>query len=85
MQKAHDKLVNILGHRDTSPSAMAYKMLHESKYVNESMLQYIISYVTMMAKSKIVPQHLEDIKEVCVYLHDDLEELGLTGSYKYTR
>ena len=38
-----------------------------------------------MAKSKIVPQHLEDIKEVCVYLHGDLEELGLTGSYKYTR
>lgn len=85
MQKAHDNLVKALGHRDTSPSAMAYKMLRESKYVNESMLKYLISYVTMMAKSKIVPEHLEEIREVCVYLHDDLEELGLTGSYKYTR
>jgi len=85
MRKAHDKLVQVLGHRDTSPAAMAYQMLHESKYVNESMLQYIISYINMMAKSKIVPQHLEEIREVCVYLNNDLEELGLTGSYKYTR
>ena len=85
MQKTHDKLVQTFSIRDTSPSAMAYKMLRESKYVNETMLQYIISYITMMAKSPLVPKHLEDIKEVCVYLHDDLEELGLTGSYKYTR
>ena len=85
MQKAHDNLVKALGHRDTSPSALAYKMLHESKYINESVLQYMISYITMMAKSKLVPQHLEEIREVCVYLNVSLEELGLTGSYKYTR
>jgi len=85
LNKTHDKLVQTLGHSDTSPAALAYKMLYESRYVNESMLQYIISYVTMMAKSKIVPQHLEEIREVCVYIHNDLEELGLTGSYKYTR
>lgn len=85
MQKTHDNLVKALGHRDTSPSALAYKMLHESKYINESVLQYMISYITMMAKSKLVPQHLEEIREVCVYLNVSLEELGLTGSYKYTR
>lgn len=85
MQKTHDKLVQAFSSRDTSPSAMAYKMLRESKYVNETMLQYLTSYVTMMAKSKIVPEHLEEIREVCVYLDMKLEELGLTGSYKYTR
>ena len=86
MQKAHDNLVKVLGHQDSSPSALAYKMLHESRYVNESMLQYITAYVQLMAKSKVVPEHLEEIREVCTYLNGSLEELGLTGStFKYTR
>ena len=85
MEKLHSAIVKGLGHSDASPASLAYKMLYESKYINESVLQYMINYITMMAKSKLVPQHLEEIREVCVYLNVSLEELGLTGSYKYTR
>ena len=54
-------------------------MLNESKYVNESLLQYMVNYINIMANSKIVPVHLADIQSICKYLNVSLQELGLVG------
>jgi hypothetical protein len=58
---------------------MAYKMHRESLYVNESLLQYFVNYVNIMANAKIIPIHLADIQAICKYLNSSLEELGLVG------
>jgi hypothetical protein len=79
MEKTHKAIVKGLGHSDVSPAALAYKMLNESKYVNESLLQYMVNYINIMANSKIVPIHLAEIQTICMYLNVSLEELGLVG------
>jgi len=79
MEKTHKAIVKGLGHSDVSPAALAYKMLNESKYVNESLLQYMVNYINIMANSKIVPIHLAEIQNICMYLNVSLEELGLVG------
>lgn len=79
MDKLHKQLVKGFGNHDVSPASMAYKMMRESLYVNESVLQYLINYVHILANSKIVPMHLTDIREICRYLDVSLQELGLVG------
>ena len=79
MEKTHKAIVKGLGHADVSPATLAYKMLNESKYVNESLLQYMVNYINIMANSKIVPLHLEEIQSICTYLNISLQELGLVG------
>ena len=85
MEKTHKAIVQGLGHTDSSPASLAYKMLYESKYVNESLIQYMTNYITIMAKHPVIPPHLEGIKEICIHLNDTLEELGLIGISQYTR
>jgi len=77
--KLHKQLVAGFGNSAISPAVMAYKMHRESLYVNESVLQYMINYINIMANSKIIPIHLADIQSVCRYLNYSLEELGLVG------
>ena len=79
MDKLHKNISKGFASHDVSPAAMAYKMLHESKYVNESLLQYMVNYINIMANSKIVPVHLADIQSICKYLNVSLQELGLVG------
>ena len=79
-EKVHKQIVEGLGHSDLSPAALAYKMLHESKYVNESLLQYMVNYINIMANAKVVPVHLADIQSICSYLNISLEDLGLVGN-----
>ena len=80
MDKLHKHMAKGFGHNDISPAAMAYKMLHESRYVNESVLQYLINYVIIMATSKIVPLHLAEVQKECQMIYTSLQELGLTGT-----
>ena len=80
MDKLHKQLAKGFGHHDISPAAMAYKMLHESRYVNESVLQYLINYVIVMAEYPAIPMHLAEVHQVCKSLKSSLEELGLTGA-----
>jgi len=80
MDKLHKQLVAGFGHNDTSPAAMAYKMLHESKYVNESVLQYAINYIILMATHPVIPLHLEEVHQECKAIYYSLTELGLTGT-----
>jgi hypothetical protein len=79
MDKLHKHMVNGFGHNDVSPAAMAYKMMSESRYVNESVLQYMVNYINIMANSKVVPFQLQEIKSICSYLNNSLQELGLVG------
>jgi hypothetical protein len=80
VDKTHKAIVNGLGHSSISPAALAYKMLKESKYVNESFLQYAINYIIIMATSKVIPAHLESVHNECKILYTSLTELGLTGT-----
>lgn len=82
-EKTHKAVVAGFGHSDLSPAAMAYKMLHESKFVNESMLQYIVNYIIIMASNPVIPMHLTDIHEQCKTFKILLEELGFTGDTRY--
>lgn len=83
MIKQHQKFMNVLGHHESSPAAMAYGYLHETKYTNERMLQYLTNYIHTMATHKALPEHLEQIREICIPLNTTLEELGLTGKFRY--
>jgi hypothetical protein len=78
-EKLHKQITVGLGNHDVSPAALAYKMHRESKYVNESLLQYMVSYINLMANAKVIPVHLAEIQSICKYLNISLEELGLVG------
>lgn len=76
----HKKFAAGLADTRVSPAVLAYHMLEENLYVNESMLQYLINYVSIVANKKLLPVHLEEIQQTCRLLQVSLEELGLTGS-----
>lgn len=78
--KAHDKLVAALSDIRCSPAVMARYMKNESTYVNESVLQYLINYIVIMASLETVPFNLKEIKSTCDLLYCSLQELGLTGT-----
>ena len=78
--KAHDKLVSVLADSRCSPAVLAMQMIRESKYVNESMLQYLVNYIIYTADSHLVPFQLKEIQDTCKLLKLSLEELGLSGS-----
>jgi hypothetical protein len=78
--KLHDKIAAGLADTRVSPAILAYKMMSESLYVNESMVQYMVNYINAMASAKVVPLHLADIQALCVNLKSSLEELGLIGT-----
>ena len=78
--KLHKKLAEGFGHNDVSPATLAYKMLHESKYVNESVLQYAINYIIVMATHPVIPLHLQEVHNECKQIYYSLTELGLTGT-----
>lgn len=77
--KVHKKMVEGLGSSNFSPAVAAIKMKRESKYVNESMLQYITNYIIVMAEAAVIPVHLKEVQDICKALKDSLSELGLTG------
>jgi hypothetical protein len=77
--KLHKHMVTGFGNHAISPATMAYKMHRESLYVNESVLQYMVNYINIMANAKIIPIHLADIQAICRYLNYSLEDLGLVG------
>jgi hypothetical protein len=79
-ESLHNQIVKGFGNHDISPAVMAYKLMRESTYVNESVLQYMINYIIIMADSQLVPFHLAELQQICRYLKISLEELGLTGT-----
>lgn len=78
--KAHDKFVSALADSRCSPAVLARKMLNESRYVNESVLQYLVNYIITVANASHIPLYLEEHKQQCEILYLCLQELGLTGT-----
>lgn len=79
MEKLHRAVAKGLGHTDNSPATLAYKMLHENLYVNESFLQYAINYIIIMATHPVVPMHLKPVSNDCKTIYTSLVELGITS------
>jgi len=78
--KLHEKIANGLSDTRVSPAVLSYKMMSENLYVNESLMQYFINYVNIMAEAKLVPMHLAPIQQQCQQIQNSLQELGLLGT-----
>ena len=80
LNKLHKHIAKGLGNHDISPAGMAYKMLDESRYVNESLMQYMVNYIIIMATHPLIPLHLTEVHQECKAIYNSLQELGLTGT-----
>jgi len=60
--KQQAQLRKIFGDTETSPAGLSYKMLGESKYINESVLQYIINYIIIFGTRDL--EHLPHISTI---------------------
>ena len=79
-EAAHKKIAAALSDSRVSPAVLARMMTDEYKYANESLLQYFVNYIIIMANSTHVPLYLEDVYTDCKVLYSSLQELGLTGT-----
>jgi hypothetical protein len=80
-EKLNRKISDGLSDSRISPAVLAYHMLRENKYANESLIQYFINYVVLMSDTKLIPIHLDEVQRLCKVLRVSLEELGLTGEF----
>ena len=80
--KQQAQLRKIFGDTETSPAGLSYKMLGESKYINESVLQYIINYIIIFGTRDIehLPPYLHDTATICNELYQHLAKVGLTNA-----
>ena len=80
--KAHEALVKHMSSFEISPAAMAYKMLNESRFVNESMIQYMINFIIIHGtrKEDHVPSYLKDTWLVCNKMYQMLDKMGMTNA-----
>jgi hypothetical protein len=79
-ETAHKKIAAILSDSRVSPAILARMMQDEYKYANESLLQYFVNYIILMANATHIPPYLQDIHNDCKVLYSSLQELGLTGT-----
>ena len=80
--KQQAQLRKIFGDTETSPAGLSYKMLGESKYINESVLQYIINYIIIFGTRDLehLPPYLHDTATICNELYQHLAKVGLTSA-----
>jgi len=80
-EKEHKKIVDILGNSNISPAGLSYKMLNESRYVNESLIQYIINYIIIMGTrdAEHIPPYLENSRLWANEMYQMLTKLNLTS------
>lgn len=83
-EKVIKQLSNGLNDSRVSPAMLAYAMLRENRVANESFIQFFINYINIIAETKLIPAHLEEVRQFCLQLRFALEELGLTEE-KYGR
>ena len=78
-EKEHKKIVSILGDSNVSPASLSYKMLGESKYVNESLIQYMINYIVIMATRdpNQFPPYLENARLWCHEMYQMLDKMDM--------
>jgi len=80
--KEHKQLVNIFKNQDLSPAGLSYKMVNESAYVNESLMQYMVNYIIIMATRHpdLIPPYLQNVKAWADKMYDMLDELNMTNA-----
>ena len=80
--KQQAQLRKIFGDTETSPAGLSYKMLGESKYINESVLQYIVNYIIIFGTRDLehLPPYLHDTATICNELYQHLVKVGLTNA-----
>jgi F0F1-type ATP synthase membrane subunit a len=78
--KIHQQLVTTLSNADISPETQAWKMLHESKYVNESLIQYIVAFVSIWGtrKPEYVPPYMQNVWRWCNEMYQMLDKMDMT-------
>ena len=80
--KEHKKIVDILGNSNVSPAALAYKMLNESRYVNESLIQYIVNYIILLGtrRPETIPPYLENSRVWANEMYQMLDKMNMTNA-----
>jgi len=80
--KAHEAIVKHMSSFEVSPASVAYKMLNESKFVNESMIQYMINFIIIHGTQKEdhVPPYLMDTYVICKEIYQMLDKMNMTNS-----
>ena len=80
--KEHKKIVDIFNNTDISPAGLSYKMLHESRYVHESLIQYLVSYVTIMGTrdANNMPPYLENVRVWASEMYQMLDKMNMTNT-----
>ena len=79
--KEHRKIVDIFANANVSPASLSYKMLNESRYVNESLMQYIVNYIIIMGTRN--PDHmapyLENVRIWANEMYQMLDKMNMTS------
>jgi len=80
--KAHEAIVKHMSSYDVSPASTAYKMLNESRFVNESMIQYIVNFIIIHGtrKEDHVPPYLMDTHVICKEMYQMLDKMSMTNA-----
>jgi hypothetical protein len=80
--KEHKQIVNILNQADISPAALAYKMIHESRYVNESLIQYMVNYIIMLGtrNPETLPPYLQNARAWANEMYQMLYKMDMVST-----
>jgi hypothetical protein len=80
--KEHKKIVDIMGNANVSPASLSYKMLNESRYVNESLMQYIVNYIIIMGTRDPdhMPPYLENVRVWANEMYQMLDRMNMTSA-----
>ena len=80
--KEHKRIVDIFTKADVSPAALSYKMLNESRYANESLIQYMVNYIIIMGTRdpEHMPPYLENARVWANEMYQMLEKMDMTNS-----
>ena len=80
--KEHKKIVDIFSNSNVSPAALSYKMLNESRYVNESLIQYMVNYIIIMGTRdpNYIAPYLENTRVWANEMYQMLDKMNMTNS-----
>jgi hypothetical protein len=80
--KEHKKIVDIFSNTNVSPAALSYKMLNESRYVNESLIQYMVNYIIIMGTRdpNYIAPYLENTRVWANEMYQMLDKMNMTNA-----
>jgi hypothetical protein len=80
--KEQKQIVKIFGNSEISPAGLAYKMLGESRYVNESIIQYMVNYIIIMGTRNPdkLPPYLQNVHAWANEMYQMLDKMDMTST-----